>query len=74
MHNLAGAHFSIGTIALMNENLTFFNDTTHPKNVPQNRTIFIFVPKIIFGNVPGVITWARVFQIGGTLGDSRAQS
>jgi hypothetical protein len=37
MHDLAGTHYSIGTIALMNENLPFFNNTTHPQNVPQTR-------------------------------------
>ena len=39
MHDLAGTHFSIGTIALMNENLPFFNNTTHHQNVPQARLI-----------------------------------
>jgi hypothetical protein len=37
VHDLAGAHFSIGTIALMNENLPFVNNTTNPQNVPQAR-------------------------------------
>jgi hypothetical protein len=35
VHDLAGAHFSIGTNALMNENLPFVNNTTHPQNVAQ---------------------------------------
>jgi hypothetical protein len=39
VHDLAGAHFSIGTIALMNENLPFGNNTTNPQNVPQDRLI-----------------------------------
>jgi hypothetical protein len=39
VHDLAGAHFSIGTNALMNENLPFVNNTTHPQNVPQVRLI-----------------------------------
>jgi hypothetical protein len=39
MSDLAGAHFSIGTIALMNENLPFFNKTAHPQNVSQVRLI-----------------------------------
>ena len=39
MHDLAGAHFSIGTNALMNENVPFVNNTTHPQNVLQVRLI-----------------------------------
>jgi hypothetical protein len=39
MHDLDGAHFSIRTIALMNGNLPFFNNTTHLQNVPQARLI-----------------------------------
>ena len=39
VHDLAGAHFSIGTNALMNENLPFVNNTTHPQNVLQVRLI-----------------------------------
>ena len=39
VHGLAGAHFSIGTNALMNENLPFVNNTTNPPNVPQARPI-----------------------------------
>ena len=37
MHDLAGAHFSIGTYALMNGNLPFVNNTNHPLNVLQVR-------------------------------------
>jgi hypothetical protein len=37
VHDLAGAHYSIEAIAKMNENLPFFNNTTHPQNVPQTR-------------------------------------
>jgi hypothetical protein len=37
VQDLAGAHFSIGTIALMNENLPFGKNTTNPQNVPQTR-------------------------------------
>jgi hypothetical protein len=39
VHDLAGAHFSIGTNALMNQNLPFVNNTTHPQNVLQVRPI-----------------------------------
>ena len=39
VHDLAGAHFSIETIALMKENLTFGNSTTNHQNVPQARII-----------------------------------
>ena len=39
MDDLAGAHFSIGANALMNENLPFVNNTTHPQNVLQVRLI-----------------------------------
>jgi hypothetical protein len=39
VHDLAGAHFSIGTNALTNENLPFVNNTTHPQNVLQVRLI-----------------------------------
>jgi hypothetical protein len=39
VHDLAGAHFSIWTYALMNENLPFVNNTTHPQNVLQVRLI-----------------------------------
>jgi hypothetical protein len=35
VHDLDGAHFSIGTNSLMNENLPFGNNTTHPQNVLQ---------------------------------------
>jgi hypothetical protein len=37
VHDLAKAHFSIETFTLMKENLPFFNNTTHPQNVPQTR-------------------------------------
>ena len=37
VHDLAGDHFSIGTIALMKENLPFGNNITNPQNVPQAR-------------------------------------
>ena len=37
VHDLAGAHFSIGTYALMNGNLPFVNNTNHPLNVLQVR-------------------------------------
>jgi hypothetical protein len=36
VHDLAGALYSIETIALM-KNLPFFNNTTNPQNVPQVR-------------------------------------
>jgi hypothetical protein len=39
VHDLTGAHFSIGTNALMNGNLPFVNNTTHPQNVLQVRLI-----------------------------------
>jgi AICAR transformylase/IMP cyclohydrolase PurH len=39
MHDLAGAHYSIETIALMKENLPFCNNTTNHQNVPQDRLI-----------------------------------
>jgi hypothetical protein len=39
VNDLAGAHFSIETIALMNENLPYGNNTTNPQNVPQARLI-----------------------------------
>jgi len=39
VHDLAGAHFSFETIELMNENLPFVNNTTHPQNVLQVRPI-----------------------------------
>jgi hypothetical protein len=39
MHDLAGYHFSIGTIALMKETLPFVNNTTNHQNVPQARPI-----------------------------------
>jgi hypothetical protein len=39
VHDLAGAHFSIETIELMNKNLPFVNNTTHPQNVLQARPI-----------------------------------
>jgi hypothetical protein len=39
VHDLAGARFSMGTIALMNENLPFDNKTTNHQNVPQARPI-----------------------------------
>ena len=35
MHDLAGAHFSMGTNALMKENFPFLNNTTNPQNVAQ---------------------------------------
>jgi hypothetical protein len=41
VHDLAGAHFSIETIALMNENLKFGVNTTNTPNVPQARLIEI---------------------------------
>jgi hypothetical protein len=39
MHDLAGAHYSKETIALMKENLPFVNNTTNHQNVPQDRLI-----------------------------------
>ena len=39
VHDLAGAHFSMGTNALMNDNLPFVNNTTHPQNFLQVRLI-----------------------------------
>jgi hypothetical protein len=39
MHDLAGAHYSIETIALMKENLPFVNNTANHQNVPQARPI-----------------------------------
>jgi len=39
MQDLAGAHFSIETIAKMKENLPFVNNTTNLPNVPQARPI-----------------------------------
>jgi hypothetical protein len=39
MHDLAGAHYSIETIALMKENLPFGSNTTNHQNVPQARLI-----------------------------------
>ena len=39
VHDLAGAHFSFETIELMNENLPFVNNNTHPQNVLQVRLI-----------------------------------
>jgi hypothetical protein len=39
MHDLAGAHYSIETIALMKENLPFGSNTTNHQNVPQDRLI-----------------------------------
>ena len=38
MHDLAGAYYSIGTIALLKGNLPFGNKTTNPQNVPQARS------------------------------------
>jgi hypothetical protein len=35
LHDLAVAHFSMGTNALMSENLPFVNNTIHPQNVLQ---------------------------------------
>jgi hypothetical protein len=37
VHDLAGAQFSIETIALMKENLYFVDETANPQNVPQTR-------------------------------------
>jgi hypothetical protein len=39
MHDLAGAHYSIETIALMKENLPFVNYTANHQNVLQARPI-----------------------------------
>jgi hypothetical protein len=39
VHDLAGAHYSIETIALMKENLPFGSNTTNHQNVPQDRLI-----------------------------------
>ncbi len=39
VHDLAVAHFSIKTIALMKKNLPFVNNTTNHQNVPQARLI-----------------------------------
>jgi hypothetical protein len=39
VHDLAGALSSKETIALMNENLPFGNNTTNHQNVPQDRLI-----------------------------------
>jgi hypothetical protein len=39
VHDLAGAHYPIETIALMNENLQFGDITTNTPNVPQARLI-----------------------------------
>jgi hypothetical protein len=39
MHDLAGAHYSIETIALMKETLPFVNNTTNHQNVQQARPI-----------------------------------
>ena len=39
VHDLAGAHFSIKTIALMKKNLPFGNNTTNHQNIPQARLI-----------------------------------
>jgi hypothetical protein len=39
VHDLAGDHFSIGTIALMKEALPFVNNTTNHQNVQQARPI-----------------------------------
>jgi hypothetical protein len=53
VHYFAGAHFSMGTNALMNENLPFVNNTTSPQNIPQARLIEnlwgIFAQKIYEG-------------------------
>jgi hypothetical protein len=38
VHDLAGAHFSIGTIALMKEHLPFGVNTTNHQNVAQARS------------------------------------
>jgi hypothetical protein len=52
MHDLAGAHYSIETIALMKENLPF--GTTNHQNVPQDRLI---------ENLRGIL--AQKFKEGG---------
>ena len=39
VHDLAKAHYSIGTIALMKETLPFVNNTTNHQNVPQAKLI-----------------------------------
>jgi hypothetical protein len=39
VHDLAGDHFSIGTIALMKETLPFVINTTNHQNVQQARPI-----------------------------------
>jgi hypothetical protein len=39
VHDLAGAPFSIGTNALINENLPFIDNATNPPNVLQARPI-----------------------------------
>jgi hypothetical protein len=54
MHDLAGAHYSIETIALMKENLPFGNNTTNHQNVPQDRLI---------ENLRGIL--AQKFKEGG---------
>ena len=54
MHYFAGAHFSMGTNALMNENLPFGNNTTNHQNVPQHR---------LTENLRGIL--AQKFKEGG---------
>jgi hypothetical protein len=54
MHDLAGAHYSIETIALMKENLPFGSNTTNHQNVPQDRLI---------ENLRGIL--AQKFKEGG---------
>ena len=54
VHDLAGALSSKETIALMNENLPFGNNTTNHQNVPQDRLI---------ENLRGIL--AQKFKEGG---------
>jgi hypothetical protein len=54
MHDLAGAHYSIETIALMKENLPFGSNTTNHQHVPQDRLI---------ENLRGIL--AQKFKEGG---------
>jgi hypothetical protein len=54
MHDLAGAHYSIETIALMKENLPFGSNTTNHQNVPLDRLI---------ENLRGIL--AQKFKEGG---------
>jgi hypothetical protein len=54
MHDLAGAHYSIETIALMKENLPFGSNITNHQNVPQDTLI---------ENLRGIL--AQKFKEGG---------